>query len=345
MKILHFHYGTDGGAERFFVNLVNEFHRRGIEQRFFLRPGRTWKKDLEPCGPVYEGHFRRVSISQFFFKARIRKVVEELQPDVLMAWRPRMCRLMKPYEERLRVVRLGDYTRRLDQFAAADRMIVNTPGIQERVLDLGWSKPVDVISNFTRFKPCDPIDRAALDTPSDAFLVVGVGRFVERKGMHTLVDAVARVPDAWLWLVGDGEDRAALEKQVSDRGIADRVRFAGWQPDPSPYLAAADVFVMPSSHEPLGNVILEAWSVGKPVISSRSEGPLWFMRDGENGLLADIGDADGFASALMKIRNSPALAAKLVAGGSKTLNEQFSINGVTEAYLRLFSESLSQRAA
>jgi glycosyltransferase involved in cell wall biosynthesis len=147
-----------------------------------------------------------------------------------------------------------------------------------------------------------------------------------------------------LWLVGDGEEREALQRQVEERGIAGRVRFAGWQADPAPYLAAADVFVMPSSHEPLGNVILEAWSVGKPVISSRSEGPLWFMRDGENGLLADIGDADGFASALMKIRSSPALAAKLVAGGSKTLNEQFSINGVTDAYLRLFSESLSQRA-
>jgi glycosyltransferase involved in cell wall biosynthesis len=343
MKILHFHYGTDGGAERFFVNLANEFHKRGVDQRFYLRPGRTWKADLVECGPVYEGHFRRVSISQFFLKAKIRRTVDEFQPDVLMAWRPRMCRLMKPFNDRLRVVRLGDYTRRLEQFAAADQMVVNTPGIQERVLELGWGKPVDVISNFTRFKPCTPIDRAALNTPKDAFLVVGVGRFVERKGMHTLIDAVAKVPGAWLWLVGDGEDRAALEKQVADRGISDRVRFAGWQADPSPYLAAANVFVMPSSHEPLGNVILEAWSVGKPVVSSRSEGPLWMIQDGENGLLVDIGDADGFAAALVKLKNSPDLAAKLVAGGTKTLNAEFSVDGVTDAYLRYLSESLAQR--
>ena len=343
MRIVHFHYGTDGGAERFFVNLASSFHQRGVEQQFFLRPDRTWKKDLEPFGPVYESHVRHVSLSRFTLAAKIRRVNAEFRPDVMMAWRPRVCRLMKAYPEVLRVVRLGDYTRELRQFAAADRMIVNMPGIAERVLSLGWDKPVDVISNFTRFGPCTPVSRAALDTPEDAFLVVGAGRFVHRKGFDTLIDAVARLPDVWLWLVGDGEERAALEKQVQDAGIADRVRFAGWQANPAPYMAAADVFVMPSRHEPLGNVILEAWSVGVPIVSSRSEGPSWMMQDGGNGLLADIDDAAGFADAIKRIKDTPGLSQTLVTGGRATLDSQFSVEGVTDAYLKLFSDSLAAR--
>lgn len=344
MKILHFHYGTDGGAERFFVNLASAFHARGVEQQFFVRPDRPWKPEIEKLGTVHEGYIRPLSLSYWFLGSRIRRIVGDFTPDVMMGWRPRVMRLMKNHPQVLRVGRLGDYPSKVTDFASADRMIVNTPGVAERFVELGWDKPVDVVSNFTRVKPCAPLDRASLDTPDDAFLVVAVGRFVKIKGYETLVRALAHMPQAWLWLVGDGEEREALESLARQLGVNDRIRFAGWQAEPGPFLAAADVVAMSSSHETLGNVILEGWGMGKPVVSTRAQGPEWLITDGEDGLLVDIGDAAAFAGALERLRASPDLREKLVAGGRKTLEGRFTVEAVTDAYLDLLERALAERA-
>lgn len=63
-------------------------------------------------------------------------------------------------------------------------------------------------------------------------------------------------------------------------------------------------------------VIFEACAQHKPVVSSRSEGPSWFMREGENGLFAEIGDVGSFAKAIEPLINDPVLAAKVAAGGN-----------------------------
>ena len=338
MKIIHIHFGKDGGAERFFTSLARAFHERGVEQKFFIRPDRVWKDDIAPCGEVFEGTFNRLSLYRFVLAARLKRVAEEFQPDAIMAWAPRASQLLPRKAPCVKITRLGDFPLRLRYFGNADVIVGNTPDIVERVKELGWEKPARTISNFTLVKPTKPIDRVALATPSDAFVVVGLGRFVRRKGFHTLIDAVAKLPGVMLWLVGGGEEEGALKEQAEKLGLSERIRFAGWQASPAPYLAAADVFVMPSSHEPLGNVILEAWGARKPVVSSRSEGPNWMMTEGDDGLLFDVGDANGLAAAIAKIKSSPELAARLVEGGQKTLGSRFSADGVTAAYAQLISE-------
>lgn len=344
MKVIQIHFGKDGGSERFFVALVRAFHEHGVEQKIFIRPGRIWRKDIEACGEIFEGTWNRISLYRFVLAARLKRVMRKFRPDAIMAWAPRASQMLPREADAVKVTRLGDFPLRLRYFRNTDIIVCNTPDIAERVRELGWPRRVEVISNFTEAGGAEPVSRAELQTPENAFLVAGLGRFVRRKGFHTLVDAVARLPDAWLWLIGEGEEREALERQVAEAGIAERVRFAGWQAKPGRFLAAADVFVMPSSHEPLGNVILEAWALNKPVVSSRAEGPLWMMKDGEDGLLFDIGDAGGLSAALSRIKASPELAARLVEGGTRTLNERFSVEGVTSAYLKLFSEARQSRS-
>jgi len=244
---------------------------------------------------------------------------------------------MPNYKGCIKISRLGDYPLRLDYFRNTDCLVCNTPGIAEHVRKIGWKRDVEVISNFTGTERVAPVSRATLDTPENVPVVMSMGRFVPRKGFHTLIQAIAKVPDAYLWLVGDGEERENLEKLAADLGVAKRVRFAGWQKDTRPFLAASDIFVMASSHEPLGNVILEAWAQGTPVVSSRSEGPQWFMRDGENGLMVDIGDADGFAQAIDRIASDASLGERLAERGHETLMNQFSKQAITDAYLKLFA--------
>jgi glycosyltransferase involved in cell wall biosynthesis len=344
VKIFHFHFGKEGGAERFFVSLINSFAERGVEQTIFIRPNRTWRPEIDSRIVVHEKVWRRISLTRFWLEAKLKRLIKQEQPDVLMAWMPRGARFTPNYPNALKVSRLGDYPSRLDYFTNIDVLICNTPGIAERVRELGWKRRVEVISNFTNIKTAPPVARESFNTPANAFVVLGVGRFVRRKGFHTLIEAIDGLPDTYVWLVGNGEEHENLRNEAQNLGVLDRVRFLGWQKSPAPFLSACDVFCMPSTHEPLGNVILEAWGSGKPVVASRSEGPSWFMRDDRDGLLFDIEDAKQLRSALQRLRNDPQLKQKITDGGRATLDSQFSKQAVTDAYLKLFSSKTANAA-
>lgn len=339
-KILHMHFGKDGGAERFFVNLVQAFGERGFEQRFAIRPDRVWRPEVAALGEVYENHLRWASLSRPFFVWKMRQVMKTWQPDVIMAWMSRSSQLIPNDPRPVKLTRLGDYPRHLKHFRHNDCIVSNVPGIAERCRELGWKRPLHVISNFPREVTPVAIDRARLDTPADAFVISGVGRFVNRKGFDALIRAAAKVPGAWLWLAGDGDRRAELEALTAELGLKDRTRFLGWVDEPMHYVAASDVFVMPSRHEPLGNVVLESWHAGVPTVSTRSEGPSWFVEHETDALMCDIDDIDDMAAAITRIKDDPALAASMVAAGRAKLARQFTKERVVDQYVDLFEGRL-----
>lgn len=335
MRVMHFHFGKDGGAERFFVHLVNALAERGVEQKVVIRPERSWRSKLAPGIEVIESHFRTASLDRILLPIRMKALARRWQPDSILGWMPKGAKLLPDLDGPKRMVRLGDYPTTFRKFGQVETIICNTPGIAAHVKKMGWQRDVAVISNFTKASAAKPVDRAALDTPEDAFVVSSMGRFVPRKGFDVLVRALARLPDAYLWLLGNGEEEAGLRALAEELGVAGRLRFAGWQVDPGPYVAASDCFAMASRHEPLGNVVLEAWAQERPVAATRAEGPSWFMRDGENGLMVDIDDDAAMAAAIARIHSDKALAERLVAGGRKTLEEQFSQDAITDRYMAI----------
>jgi glycosyltransferase involved in cell wall biosynthesis len=121
-----------------------------------------------------------------------------------------------------------------------------------------------------------PVDtaavRAELGLPAGAFVLGHAGRFTEQKNHRFLIEVAAetvrREPRTWLLLVGDGPLRPAVERQVKDAGLIDRVVFAGVRPDVPRLLGAADVFVMPSMYEGLPLVGLEAQAAALPCVLS-----------------------------------------------------------------------------
>lgn len=342
-RILHFHFGKDGGAERFFVNLANAFGERGIAQRFAIRPRRAWRAEIDHLGPVIENDYSRLSPLSLVLEWQVRRLLRDWDPDVIMAWMPRAARLIPPGGRAFKIVRLGDFPKSIKHFGQCDVVVGNVPGIAQRTLDLGWKGEVATITNFAREVSPVRIDRALLSTPDDAFLVAGAGRFVPRKGMDLLLRAAARVPNAWVWLIGEGRERPALEALAADLGIADRVRFTGWLEEPVHHIAAADVFAMPSRHEPLGNSVLDAWRAGVPVVSTRSEGPAWYMRHEKNGLLTDIDDVEDFARQIARVRRAHKMRARIVQGGVDSLDGQFSKDRIVDQYLDLFARGRADR--
>ena len=97
--------------------------------------------------------------------------------------------------------------------------------------------------------------------------------------------------------------------------MAGRVWFPGWLDDPQSLIRGADIFVCPSRHEPFGNVIAEAMSCARPVISTRSHGGEELVEDGVNGLLVPVDDVTAMTDALAKLAGDRKLASKLAAGG------------------------------
>ena len=183
-RVLHIHFGKDGGAERFFVNLVQALGERGVEQRFVVRPGRTWRGEIEGLGPLVENHYRRLSISSLLLEWRLGRIAHRWRPNAIVAWMPRAARLLPDYPEAVKLARLGDYPKpkHLRHFSRADILIGNHPGIVRRCRDLGWTRPVRTVTNFPCVVPPRPVARAALDTPEDVLLISRCRPICPQKG-------------------------------------------------------------------------------------------------------------------------------------------------------------------
>ena len=170
------------------------------------------------------------------------------------------------------------------------------------------------------------IDPAYLDSAPErdwGWELLCVGRLDPRKGVDTAVQALARLPDARLVLAGGGE--AAYERKlrarVDELGLGDRVQLLGGvdrERLPALY-AAADAVVFPVVwEEPWGLVPLEAMGRGRPVVATGRGGSGEYLRDGDNCVLFEAGDADGLAGAVQRLAGDPGLRARLRDGGLAT---------------------------
>lgn len=333
MKVLHIHSGKEGGSERFLVSLARAMADRGIEQRFVIRPGRSWEGDVAALGPI--ALTRNRLLSRPIARFRVARLARRWGADAILAWMPRAAFLLPHRSTALRAVRLGDYPTSIDHYARADILVGNTPHIVECAREMGWQRPAETISNFVRPVTLRPVPREDEGTPEGGFLIVTGGRFVGLKGIDTAIRAAARVPGAWLWILGDGPERDALRTLAERLGIAERTRFLGWRSEPIHHLAAGDAFVMPSRSEPLGNMALEAWQAGLPLVSTRTEGPSWFVRDGTDGLLVDIDDVDAMAGHLRALAADPDLRARLSRAGRARLRQMFGRDAIVDAWVEL----------
>ena len=136
--------------------------------------------------------------------------------------------------------------------------------------------------------------------------------------------------------MGEGPEKQKLVNLSSELDISKRVKFLGWVEEPIHYIKASDAFVMPSRHEPLGNALLEAWRAKVPTVSTKSEGPTWYMRDKVDGVLTDIDNVDQISSALSSLIQNENLRNFYVKNASERLEQMFNEEAVVTAYLNVF---------
>lgn len=176
----------------------------------------------------------------------------------------------------------------------------------------------------------------------DRKVVLFVGRLAEKKGVTYLIDAMKKVDNAVLVIVGKGDLEPGLRQQAE--ALGDKVVFAGPKThDELPEIyASADVFVAPSvtaadgDKEGFGLVILEAMASGVPVVASRSGGIVDIVKDEENGLLCDEKDVEKLSVNISRVLEDEALSAKLKTAAGHTV-EQYSYDNISKRYNDILS--------
>jgi glycosyltransferase involved in cell wall biosynthesis len=188
-----------------------------------------------------------------------------------------------------------------------------------------------------------------LGNPERGTLVITFcGRLVKMKNVPHLLRAFARMrlrSRCLLALVGDGAEREALEAEAQRLGISSEVRFIGRTDRVEEFLAASDIFVLPSTYEPFGNALLEAMASGLPCVALRPDHAAIrtasdeIIEDGETGSLVDPHDPGALAATLDRLAADPALRRRLGEAGRARCRSAYSWDGCAAGYLELLSRT------
>jgi glycosyltransferase involved in cell wall biosynthesis len=227
--------------------------------------------------------------------------------------------------------------------AGASALVTVSAALKDALVALGApQEKVTVLRNgvdTSLFRPVDrDVARSELGLARPTLL--SVGHLIERKGHHRVVEAMPRLPEFDLLIVGEGPQRNQLVGLIDRLGLAGRVRLLGARPHtelPSLY-GAADVLVLASSREGWANVLLEAMACGTPVVASNIWGNPEVVRDAAAGLVADENTPDGIVAAVRRLfTHLPERTA------TRAYAEQFSWDATTDGQLALFRSLCSVR--
>jgi glycosyltransferase involved in cell wall biosynthesis len=311
-----------GGAETFFVRLVSALAGAGEEMLALIRRDAARERALAGAGVAVKA-FAFGGPLDLLTRPRLGLALRRFAPRVVVSWMNRAAAKTPPGPW-VQVGRLGGYYD-LRHYRRCHHLIGNTLGIVRWVEAQGW--PASRVHHLPNFTPdlsgAAPATRAALGIPEGVKLLLTMGRLHPNKGFDTLIEALAAVPEAHLVIAGEGPERAALAEAARRHGVAARTHLIGWRDDQAALLAAADLFVCPSRHEPLGNVVLEAWSAARPVVAAASQGPSELIADGTTGLLVPPDDAPALADAIASLLVDPARAAALASAGRSAWAERY----------------------
>lgn len=232
----------------------------------------------------------------------------------------------------------------------ANHVLVDSPSQKQFLVDQGVVSSVKAgvlaegsISgvDVNRFKP-NQMSRQSVrkefSIADEDVVILYLGRLTRDKGVVDLVKAFARMdnPHARLMLVGPDEEamKPALIHEV--QLCRDRVYFVDFTNEPEKYMAAADIFCLPSYREGFGNVIIEAAAVGIPSVGSRIYGLTDAIEDNVSGLLFEVRDVDDLASKLESLTNDPELLARLGRQAKKRVVNKFTSQRLADAWLEYY---------
>jgi glycosyltransferase involved in cell wall biosynthesis len=187
--------------------------------------------------------------------------------------------------------------------------------------------------------------RAELGIEPNAPVVLTVGRLNPEKGHRYLLEsarlACQHIPNLRVLIAGEGPLRDKLEASARSMHLDTAVSFLGWREDVASLMAASDLFVLPSTRESFGLVILEALASGIPVIATRVGGVPEIIWTGETGMLVEPRNPEALARAVIWALTNPAQAGQLARQGQAVVRQRFSVEVMVRATNRVYHEVIA----
>jgi glycosyltransferase involved in cell wall biosynthesis len=346
MRILQVMAGKgNGGAELYSTDVMLSLHAQGIDQCVAMRPSAPRLAELTQAGlrmaPLPEGGLQ--GALRPWQRHVMRRLIAREQPDIIHCWMRRAASLV-PASTRPAVIGwFGDYEE-VSNFSRCSCFVGCTQDLVRHMRESGIpAARTAYIPTFPSVDDLPALDRATLDTPAQAKLLLTLSRLHPTKGLDTLLLALRELPDCWLWIAGEGPMRAELETLARQSGVIGRVRFLGWRTDRGALLRAADICLLPSSYEPFGTVILDAWSTRTAFIACDSAGPRAHLQNGVNGMLVPAGDVLALGAAIRAVIDDPVLRNRIVENGYADYRAHFTRAAVTRQWISYY-QSLADHA-
>lgn len=366
-KILYVTTSTAlGGAEKTLSLIAGSLNRAEFEVSgvVSLKPVGFYGERMREAGLRVDvfGMERMPRLSDL---TRLREIIEETKPDVVHAFLytgiqlARMAKRLSAHPFKLvtsprAIFRFrGPLLRNIDRFLkGGDDLLVSECEASRRYLieEMGY-RPERIVTVLNGVDPgeCAPQAgdrervRKALGLTDKEFLVGTIGRMHPQKDPEALIEAVSSLlsghPELRAILIGDGPLQTPLGAKLMHAGLSDKIWLVGAKPQAREWLAAMDLFVLPSRYEGLPNVVLEAMGAGLPVVATAVDGTVEVVEDRKNGLLVAPGKPQELASAIQTLVEDPGLRRKLADAGRADLARRFTlarmIREYEEAYRRL----------
>lgn len=364
-------YTPFGGAERFVSRAMQALRAQGAEITLITR---RWEADSNMealvCNPFYLGSlWRDWSFSRCVRQALTRHPFDLVQSHERIAG----CDVYRAGDgvhrewlaQRRRVLGLGGrlglalnpYHRYV---LAAEKALFHSPRLkavicnsrmvkeeiqrwfalpEEKLQVIYSGVDTDVFHPRLKTEHRDAV-RARFGIPGNAPLFLFVGAGFERKGLATLLHAVAEGPRAaHLLVVGKDKHSTRFQRRAQALGIGNRVHFAGPQSDVKPFYGAADAFALPTLYDPFPNVALEALASGLPLVTSTKSGAAEFVRAGENGFICDALDRQALTQAMSTL-TEPGACARMGEAARSTV-ESLTLDAMGRQLLDLYGRLLA----
>ncbi|WP_010583244.1 glycosyltransferase [Schlesneria paludicola] len=298
---------------------------------------------------------------------RLRKELRRWQPQIMHSWlfaANAYCRLSSGAVPATKIVvseRCVDswkagWQRWLDRrlIDQTDRLIGNSSSVVEFYRELGV--PAEKLACVPNGVEVPPLDESAnqqarsellkeLGLPPTTYVAGYIGRLAKQKRVEDLIWAVETLrqirPQLHLVLVGEGPERTRLEEFAKQIGATNHIHFVGHRDDAPRWMSLFDVFCLASSFEGMSNSVMEAMSMGKPVLASDIPANRELVAQGETGFLPKLTDTVGFMQFLRRLIDEPGLGRTLGQAGRERIQQSFSIPRMVSAYADIYRQLLN----
>ena len=198
--------------------------------------------------------------------------------------------------------------------------------------------------------------RETLSIPEKGLVVFALGRIVLKKGFDVLIQALPqvqqKVQNVTVIIGGDGSDLPRLKTLAEEQEVSNIIRFPGTisRPDVPRYFHLCDLFVLPAVFDPKGNVdgcpnvILEAMTCGKPVVSSNISGIPIVVKDGETGLLVGEKNVAALATAIISLLENPVKREQFGKAGKQHIQQALTWTKMVEQYISIYQQHVNRKA-